>query len=290
MQTSRRNFLKAAVAVLGLASVSPPAETDLQSVPDYEKVFSDLRIADKKALESIIADREPILKEAQIADLPPEFLASIIYDHRRDANWLTDLTDKVLSVVRDQSMGEGQIRPSVAALTDGMKEGLNWRQHWAYREMLADPAVNIYYTAQYLRFLLQKGHRFPGIKKEELLQNPNAMAIIATEYRSHPTRTPNEKAKPSYYGYRAVAGIAEDSPLYRILGINPGDSSRLASQYLNQNFSGIIKARKNYDAETVGRTGKRAGFSAIITGGAIAAYLGSEALRNRKNHNQPARQ
>src|SRR3989338_11264042 len=125
MQASRRTFLKAAVPVL---TVILPAEADLQSIPDYEDVFSDLRLTDKKdleskkALESIVADREFILREAETADLPPEFLASVIYDQRRDETWLSGLTDRILSIVRDQSMGEGQIRPSVAALTDGLKE------------------------------------------------------------------------------------------------------------------------------------------------------------------------
>src|SRR3989338_1544631 len=260
MPISRRNFLKAAVS--GLASVISPAEQELLASTDYKESFPDLRLADAGALESIVADREHILKEAKEADLSPIFLASVIYDHRRDANRLTDLADKLLSMVRDQSMGEGQIRPSVAALTDGLNEGVNFRQHMAYRKMLDDPAMNVYYTARYLRFLLQKEHRFPEITKEELLQNPKAMAIIATEYRSHPTETSNEKAKPSYYGYRVIAGIAEDSPLYGVLGINPRDSGRLASQYLNQNVSGIIEARKNYEAENIRRTGKRAGFSA----------------------------
>lgn len=289
MSLSRRSFLNAA-AVLGLASVNPSAETNSSSVPDYEGGLSDLRLTERKALESIVADQKFILKEAKTADLPPEFLASIIYDHRRDANWLTDLTDKVLSVIGDPSMGEGQIRPSVAARTDGLKEGINFRQHLEYRDMLLKPSNNIYYTAQYLRLLLEKDNRFPGIKAEDLSKNPNAMAIIATEYRSHPTKNSNDKAKPSYYGYRVIAGIAEDSPLYRILGVNLGDSSQLASQYLNQNFSGIIEARKNYDDEKTARAGRRVGIPIATAAGTAGLYLGLKALMDRKNHLKLARQ
>ena len=298
MQITRRTFLKNSVpaaASLIIASSGKSAGQSLDALTghDYNKdVFASLKPDDTRILEDIAAKKSHIMRAASVENLPPELIASVIYDQQRDQSLLSNLVDRYFSYLRDQSLGEGQVKPSMAALTDG-KRSLSFSDTLHYRAKLLQSSTNIEYVAKTLRFFLDRENRFPGITAEELLRNPHAMAVIASEYRKGFTRSHKDQAKPNYYGYRVIAGLTEDSPIYRALDIGPDARGALISQYLYQNFQRVVDARRAYDNEMQFRDGQRlTGVGLGIIGTGVVVFYIYKSLIQEQNSSpkKPAKQ
>jgi hypothetical protein len=154
---------------------------------------------DSDAMAIIARHEDAIGAAARRHDLPPEFIAAIIYGHQRGLTPKRKFTDCAGSALgADLSLGLAQVRLSTAAANDALElSDVSPALFKRYRAMLLDPMQNIEYQSRELRRLLDRANRFPGITAEELIHNPFAMTLIMSEYRARPQETPAQESKLS---------------------------------------------------------------------------------------------
>jgi hypothetical protein len=130
-------------------------------------------------------NKQAIMNEAKNFDLPPELLAAIIYNHQRDLTSFRKFTDCFGSALGgDYSLGPAQVRISTAIQSENRHiDAITPKEFKVYRASLLDPSLNIRYQAKELRSLLERKDRSPGITSVELINNPQAMSLLLSEYR-----------------------------------------------------------------------------------------------------------
>jgi hypothetical protein len=130
-------------------------------------------------------NKQAIMNEAKHFDLPPELLAAIIYNHQRDLTFFRIFTDCFGSALGgDFSLGPAQVRISTAVQSENRRlDAITPKEFKVYRASLLDPNLNIRYQAKELRSLLERKDRSPGITSVELMNNPQVMALLLSEYR-----------------------------------------------------------------------------------------------------------
>ena len=157
-------------------------------------------LADKPDELAVVAQyKDAIATTARRHDLPPEFLAAIIYGHQRGLTPFRKFTDCAGSALgRNLSLGLAQVRISTAAANDKLELAeLSPATFKSYRAKLLDPAGNIEYQARELRQLLERDHRFPGITAEALVHDPFVMTLAMSEYREGPQAAPSSESRLS---------------------------------------------------------------------------------------------
>ena len=74
--------------------------------------------------------------------------------------------------------------PAAAIQSDGRHlAAITPKEFRIYRASLLNPNLNIRYQAKELRSLLEKENRSPGITSEELINSPQVMSLLLSEYR-----------------------------------------------------------------------------------------------------------
>lgn len=166
---------------------------------------------------------------ADRAHLPPELVAAILADHQAELTPFRRFTDCAGSALgADLSLGPAQVRLSTAVSIDGSDyTSLSPRDFRQYRSRLLDPAENIGYQARVLRWLLQRNNRSAAMSADALIHDPEVMAVLITEYRVGPSRTPMD---PNIRRTRAVATLRlmHGRDLY-VFG-RPGDDAGVRGQ------------------------------------------------------------
>ncbi len=129
--------------------------------------------------------RDAIIQESARHDLPSVLLAAVIVDHQNQQSLSGNLTDCLGSAVGvNLSLGLAQIRLGTAAQNDGrLLTDLSASEYRQLRSRLLNPDSNITYAARELRALRERPIRYPGMGATELLHNPEAMALLISEYR-----------------------------------------------------------------------------------------------------------
>jgi hypothetical protein len=146
--------------------------------------------------QSVLAqNRDTIIHQARIRDLPATLLAAILVDHQRPQTRSKDVTDCMGSALgANLSLGLMQMRMGTAAQLDGNSlMELPARDFRTLRKDLRESETNITYAARELRSLLDRSIRSPGINAPQLLNDPKTMAILVSEFRAG--RTPAARAK-----------------------------------------------------------------------------------------------
>jgi hypothetical protein len=184
------------------------------------------RRVDEMALDLIRdVDLEMIrgfLNEFGDVDLLDWFSALNVLDPRFETSWYAGA----------KSLGVGQVAQTTAAMTIGLipwrdinkkarSETLDAIKHDFFGLTLNDlrriftslrfPKSNIALAAQLLAKLKNRAHRFPGLTAKEVLSNPNAIGVIATEYHIGGTDTPLADAGSDIYGDAVNATVNADS-------------------------------------------------------------------------------
>ena len=180
----------------------------------------------------------------------------------------------------DPSIGDSQIKISAAAKAGGKDYATLTREEYqSYRTKLFNTALNIDYLAKYVRYLLDRKNRYLGISSTGLLSDPNAMAVIATEYNRGETDTALVDAKPNKYGFEIVSLLVEGSPLYAIFDTKLNGEDKKIGEYLDSKKGMISKSIEDSSRDYKKRMGKyAAGFGTVI------ASLGALYwMRSRKN-------
>jgi hypothetical protein len=136
-------------------------------------------------LNVVKENKQAIMNEAERFDLPPELLAAIIYNHQRDLTSFRIFTDCFGSALgRDLSLGPAQVRISTAVQSENRRlDEITPKEFKLYRASLLDPNLNVRYQAKELRSLLERKDRSPGITAAELMNSPQVMALLLSEYR-----------------------------------------------------------------------------------------------------------
>ena len=151
-----------------------------------------------------------------------------------------------------------------------------------------ETSSNIDYAGKHLRFLIQRENRFPNISQEDLLNNPRAMAIAATEWNLGPRNRPQAIAKPNLFGLDVIAGLGRGSPLYQMFGreLKKWQDTKI-NQYLSINSKLIGEAIQDSRIEYDKRIGRTLGIgisSLTLLGGlSLLAYKLIEQARYRYN-------
>lgn len=138
------------------------------------------------------------------------------------------------SAALDRPLGVGQLRPTTAAMAAGVTpwieqdrddrrpareqiyagyDALPLETKRALFTRLRWPKSNIALAARLLAALKNRPHRFRGSTRAELAADPEALAIVATEYVLGATSTPAAEARPSGYARRVWRQMQE--PLLR---------------------------------------------------------------------------
>ena len=239
------------------------------------------------SLKFIKENKEHITKSALAYDLPPEFLASVIYLEKTKETAINKFTDKLLSLLNlDPSIGDGQIKISTSAMLDGRDYNSLSKKEWQnYRENLTKTSSNIDYVAKYLNYIVNMPNRAMSISPEELINRPEVMAIVATEYNIGMRKSSLNEAKPNAYGFDVVAGLTDDSPLYNIFGRNSKPESKIIRSYLEHNRDLAAKALKNSEVEDKKRFEERLSYAItpfIALGG---LYFILKKLKERRAEN-----
>jgi hypothetical protein len=157
--------------------------------------------------------RSAIIRESESTDLPSLLVAAIAVDHRRQLTRYRTFTDCFGSALgEDLSLGPAQIRMSTAAqLDDQSFSTMTATAHRGLRALLLDTNGNISYEARELRALLERKHRSPGISASALLNDPAAMALLITEYRSGRMPTTAEKSPVGANALRTLRLLQDDA-------------------------------------------------------------------------------
>jgi len=233
-----------------------------------EEYISDFSISPRPSntdLIQFIRDNNHYIKSsAGQYELPPEFLASVLYREKSKENSSNRLSDCVTSIWGyDASLGDGQIKISAAAKSDGKNYNeLKEKERLEYRGILLKTSGNIEYVARNLRFLVDRPNRKPGIQAEELIKDPHLMAVIATEYNSGPKNSTLEEANPNIAGYDVIAGLLQNFQFFEMFGNGLrhylSRRHQIISEirsYLNHNRNLITKSIINADREQEKRLG-----------------------------------
>lgn len=158
--------------------------------------------------------RDAIIKEAARHDLPGALVAAVIVDHQNQQSLSGNLSDCLGSAVGvNLSLGLAQMRLSTAAQNDGkLPTELSASEYRQLRSRLLNPESNIAYAARELRALMERPIRFPGMRAAELLHNPEAMALLISEYRKG--RMPTAAARSSLnINAFSTLGLMQDGTL-----------------------------------------------------------------------------
>lgn len=157
--------------------------------------------------------RSAIIRESGSNDLPGLLVAAIAVDHRRQLTRYRAFTDCFGSAFgADLSLGPAQIRMSTAAQLDGESfSTMSAPAHRRLRARLLDTNANISYETRELRALLERKHRSPGITASALLNDPAAMALLITEYRSGRMPTTEEKSPVGANALRTLRLLHDDA-------------------------------------------------------------------------------
>ncbi len=128
---------------------------------------------------------DAIVRQSAIHDLPSSLVAAVIVDHQNQQSLSGNLSDCLGSAVGvNLSLGLAQVRLGTAAQNDGrLLSDLSAAEYRQLRARLLHPDSNIAYEARELRALKERRIRFPGMPANELLHNPEAMALLISEYR-----------------------------------------------------------------------------------------------------------
>ncbi|MEJ2245191.1 MAG: hypothetical protein P8Y80_03740 [Acidobacteriota bacterium] len=149
------------------------------------KCTKEIFLSKQDEINVVRQNRQAIMNEAKHFDLPPELLAAIIYNHQRDLTSFRIFTDCVGSALGgDFSLGPAQVRISTAIQSENRRlDAITPREFKFYRASLLDPTLNIRYQAKELRSLLEREDRSPGITSVELMNRPQVMSLLLSEYR-----------------------------------------------------------------------------------------------------------
>ena len=269
MPITRRQFLKGAVAAL-------PAISNQELFAEEQLTLDDLvGTWNSEILDYLSINNNNFVRSGTNYQLPPELVAAVLYNEKNEKKTLSRIIDNLLSrTMLDPSIGDGQIKISSAITADGKDPyKLSPREHWEYRQKLLETPSNIDYVAKYLRFLLNRQNRFPKISAEELLNNPRAMAIAATEYNRGPTSSLNEEAMPNAYGLQVVSLLT--SPIIStILGRELPEGGKRIKQYIEENKGLLTRAKVQHDGESDMKFSNRSAYYMLaLTGIGVLYYL-----------------
>jgi len=287
-KVSRRGFLGA----LGIGTAASAAVLAMPSSSNANEEGSDdlcELMPDGCAIEFIKKYKKIIFRESEEHDLPPAYLASVLYAEMANRPSFEDSGDRLKSILNaDGSYGPGQIRLSTALYLDGRIKELSDMKDIdtdvkkEYIQKLNDPVENIHYTAKYLIHLKNKKNRYSFLSAEQFSQNPRAMAVIATEFNKGETNSREEEAGFSPYGYGVVIGLSSSS---EIKSIFPSDAEtrRVNDEFLKDNKENMLEYMKREH-----RLSKRdwylvGGLSVAAAGLSFAAW-GLERFFERRKH------
>ena len=145
------------------------------------------------------------------------------------------------------SLGLAQMRLSTAAQNDGnLLSDLSASEYRQLRSRLLQPESNIAYAARELRALKERAIRFPGMQAPELLHNPEAMALLISEYRKGRMPTAAARSRLSINAFSTL-GLMQDGTLAQF--DRPEENPELARSriraYLSQIYcqSGMFNER-----------------------------------------------
>ena len=277
MDVSRRNFLKIGFNTLGIAAATSVLNSTEKSKSDLEEK---VKTWDPEILGFIEQNKKIISESANKYQLPPEFLASVLYTEKLETGLIDRILDCILPFLGfDSSIGDGQIRKHTAAEADGKNyDRLSYKARHSYKEKLLGINSNIEYSAKVLRYLINRANRFPNAPLEQLEKSPDLMAIAATEYNLGTKNSEAKNAKPNYYGFKIVGNLLDDSPLHKIFGKNSNSMAQNIKKYLDGNKDSVAESLRNYEAEREKRIIRRTGG---LTGG-LALSLSAWYLTLRK--------
>lgn len=182
----------------------------------------------KPDAQSLVARyRDAIADQARRYDLPAELVAAIVVDHQSQLSSYRAFTDCLGSALgANLSLGLAQVRLSTGARLDGKRLGqLSGSEYRALRSRLLDPESNIAYAARELRALRDRPNRYPGMPADALIDRPDAMALLITEYRMGRLSTSSETSRLGINAFSAL-GLIEDGTLDRF-GRNVNDTRRM---------------------------------------------------------------
>ena len=282
----RREFL-GNLGALTAALSGLPTQANASNQQSLEARLEDSKAWDPNIVDFIRANRSYIEESSKRYDLPSIFVASVLYiEKTRNRNVVDNIA---LKIGRDPTIGDMQIRASIAAMLDGKDyKRLSDEEQQQYQRSLRETSTNIDYGAKYLRFLLNRDNRVPSISANELLRNPKAMAIAATEYNIGPRGTSMENAEPSIYGFDVLAGLTPSSPLYKIFRVKINSEEDPVGDYLIENADKIRNSYQISLQETAKRKGKERGLyilgaTAVLS---LGAFLHSLYERRRNINSQ----
>ncbi|MFO8015900.1 MAG: twin-arginine translocation signal domain-containing protein [Candidatus Woesearchaeota archaeon] len=226
---SRRGFLKgvigtgSALALGGSAACSDPVET----------VRNEIEGRDRSAVGFLEEHKATIEDTARENGLPPAFLASILYAEMANRPSFEDVGDNMKSAIGlEGSYGPGQVQLSTALQIDGLPEKYGGFSEIPgsikrdYISMLKDPEQNIMFAARYLSFLRERSNRYSSLSAEGFAENPEAMAVIATEYQIGPKESDADEAGFNPYGYGVVKGLSSSSEFSSLYPSGSGTISK----------------------------------------------------------------
>jgi len=287
MSITRRQFLgKAAGALSALAVPDVSQGANRESTQSLEDILHTQWDDNHNILNFISQNKEEFEQSAKKYDMHPQFLAAVYYFEKMEGNPLDTIANSaIFGTLLNNSIGDGNIKISTAQLVDGGRYSrLNIRKNLGYAHELTQTSSNIDYAAKILRHMLNRKKRFPDISAEELMKNPKAMALAATEYNKGYTLNPLEKAEPNLRGFKVIAALAENSPLYGIFGRGSKNEGRLMSQYLEANTDLIEKSIARYKKEFNNRNNQYAALAILgLVGIGTARWLYTYE-RDRRRH------
>jgi len=157
---------------------------------------------------------DTIIQQSALHELPSALVAAVIIDHQNEQSLSGNLSDCLGSAVGvNLSLGLAQMRLSTAAQNDGkLLSDLSASQYRQLRSRLLNPESNIAYAARELRALKERAIRFPGMQASELLHNPEAMALLISEYRKGRMPTAAARSRLSINAFSTLS-LMQDGTL-----------------------------------------------------------------------------
>jgi hypothetical protein len=182
--------------------------------------------------------RDAITQQAALHELPSALVAAVIVDHQNQQSLSGNLSDCVGSAVNvNLSLGLAQMRLSTAAQNDGnLLSDLSASEYRQLRSRLLKPESNIAYAARELRALKERAIRFPGMPASELLHNPEAMALLISEYRMGRMPTAAARSRLSINAFSTL-GLMQDGTLAQF--DRPDENPELARSRIRAYLSQI---------------------------------------------------
>lgn len=272
---TRRDILK----LLGLAAAMPSGQANASPNMPEKSLCS--TIADSDALDFLEKYKDTIAREAEDNGLPKEFVASVIYAEKSATSGFSErMGDWVNSIFNaDGTYGPCQVKLSTALFLDGKIKTMEEMDKISddvkkeYIKKLYDPAAGINYASRYLAYLKNRKNRYPSLAKDELLQNPRAMAILATEYNLGEKNSAADEARFSYYGYNVIIGLSSCSDIEDVFKID-AKTKYLCDKFLAENrewIEGMVKKGEPDKKPKKYRKAMIVGEAIVISGIALAA-------------------